>query len=66
MNLPYKEDIYPDIKGTGFVGKVVELRGCVVHAGTEKECKELLTKAKIEWLKKAMDEGNFIPLPINN
>lgn len=64
MNLPYREEICPD-KNLGYIGKVIELRGCIVHAGTEEECKQMLFKAKVEWLKKAMEEEKFIPLPEN-
>jgi predicted RNase H-like HicB family nuclease len=65
MNLPYREEICPDTKGIGYIGKVCAFRGCVVHAGTEEECKDLLFKAKVEWLKKAIEEGKFIPMPEN-
>lgn len=63
MALPYREIIEADPAG-GYVGHIMELKGCITQAETKGELLVMLDDAKKCWLEAALEEGIDIPEPM--
>ena len=65
MSLPYNFVITPDPSG-GYVGKIVELNGCITQSETREGILEMLEDAKECWIESALEDGVEVPEPVND
>lgn len=65
LMLPYTiEVIREDTAGeSGYVGRVLELPGCITQADTFAELAEMLEDAMYAWIETALEDGQTIPEP---
>jgi len=65
LTFPYTVEVQRDSSDgyTGFVGRVVELPGCMTQAETYEELGEMIQDAMRAWIETAIEDGLPIPEP---
>ena len=66
MNLKYEIDLkHYVVEGTAFyVATHPELPGCIAQGFTVDEAQAYLIDAKLEYIKRSLENGDVVPLPV--
>ena len=65
MNLPYNM-IMERAEDGGWMGYLLELKGCTAEADSREELLRELDHAKLNWIEDALDEERYIPEPLKS